>query len=336
MDRFVRLQSLSVSHFDSIDMFNNLIRPLTHLQNFTHLNIRSSSVLADSVKCASVIDAIWKLPCLLFLHLKSAGDCVPHFSIPIQTSQSLEELQLINISLRMRDALHLATQTSNLQSLQISIVGSPSQSADKFPTMYRITSLTLVYQGSWANLTMFLQAMPNLTRLIIKAQLSIDVDGHWWEHFITMHLPKLRVFRFFFQYTCRTSPQIELRRSLLLDSFESMFWLDKYASRVCCDWNSNVIAEMTKIYLYTVPYISNHYYNDAANPTTRHRRHYPITIDDRSYKQVSFLIYADIAHSNLHDLQLQLSNVQHLCLQLPYDNQFPSIVPRLDRLLSLE
>ncbi|CAF1018914.1 unnamed protein product [Didymodactylos carnosus] len=178
-----------------------------------------------------------------------------------------------------------------------------------------------------------LQNMPNLRYLTVETD-DINVNGHQWKQIIIEYLPKLTVFRLKMLFRLNDNDNKEQRVDELLDSFRTPFWLEERQWFIRCDWNRCQQCDKNNIHLYTLPYAFLYYYfhesDFKSKSTCRHHDDY------LSYNHVNTIGYELIPLSNQVLSHFSFSNLQNLDLCLPVDDNFWSVVPRFDQLISLK
>jgi hypothetical protein len=115
----------------------------------------------------------------------------------------------------------------------------------------------------------------------------------------------------------------------LLDPYRSHFWLVEHQWFVRCD-SSRKDGIM---YLYTLPYA----FTDLnVYPWSESKSTCPSNTVADSYDRVESLTYRTSSSVNAFLPDIQFSNIQRLHLKISFENWFWSIVPTLNRLISLE
>ena len=107
----------------------------------------------------------------------------------------------------------------------------------------------------------------------------------------------------------------------LLDSFRSSFWLHERRWFVRCHWYPEKISKQA--YLYTLPYTFSEF---VLNTDILTKSTCPNENDYYSYDHVKKLSYSPSMST------LRFSNIPHLYLKFPFNEEFWSIVPKFDRL----
>jgi hypothetical protein len=185
-----------------------------------------------------------------------------------------------------------------------------------------LTVLKVTNTGPVQRLIDFLQHTPNLSHLTVNTRARGQLDGHKWEQTITTYLPRLKVFQLNMEFKVRGNQEQELDKSI--NSFRSRFWLDERKWYIRCHWYPESISK--RVHIYTLPSTCSEFVLMAGMLT---RSTCPSDDDDCLYDHVQNLSYSPCQSS------LRFCNIHHLDLKFPLDEKFWSIVPKLDRLVSL-
>ncbi|CAF1295710.1 unnamed protein product [Rotaria sp. Silwood1] len=171
--------------------------------------------------------------------------------------------------------------------------------------------------------------MPNLKRLTVKIS-TIDLNGQRWEQIITDQLSNLRVFQMEMAGQFSLDDSIVEMREQLIDSFRTPFWIEQRQWFIRCHWES--LIESRSVWLYTLPYAFDDFdiQNKPSKSTCPHENDY------WSYNRVRHLIYQFpmIEESSTH--QICCPNIDRLSLDLPVTNCFWSLIPTLNRVISMK
>ncbi|CAF2847057.1 unnamed protein product [Rotaria sp. Silwood2] len=243
-------------------------------------------------------------------------------------STSIEYLYIPNFYCRMFKLANLLQQTPRLQRLFTSFESLGTE--ERLPsTVESITMLKFLRVDSKNPLTHVLQNTPNLTCLIIETS-GTYIDGHHWEDVIVNNLRMLKVFRLFMLFQFYNDENKDEKANEVLNSFRSSFWLDERKWFVRCHWDSSEITN--NVSLYTLPYPSIKFdvsigkFSKSTCPEDCNRYFY-----ERVYNlHYNLLIDQPSTLSNISFL-----NIRQLSLTLPFDDQFSSIVPNFDNLITL-
>ncbi|CAF3528065.1 unnamed protein product [Rotaria sp. Silwood1] len=171
--------------------------------------------------------------------------------------------------------------------------------------------------------------MPNLKRLTVKIS-TIDLNGQRWEQIITDQLSNLRIFQMEMAGQFSLDDSIVEMREQLIDSFRTPFWIEQRQWFIRCHWES--LIESRSVWLYTLPYAFDDFdiQNKPSKSTCPHENDY------WSYNHVRHLIYQFpmIEESSTH--QICCPNIDRLSLDLPVTNCFWSLIPTLNRVISMK
>ncbi|CAF2737583.1 unnamed protein product [Rotaria sp. Silwood2] len=327
--QFIQLQTLSLYHLFSYETTMKIIEELHHLPYFTHLNFIDNHFLCDETDVEKMIDTIWSLPklthCHLYIDFHQNERLFPRLNT---ISSSLEYLSVEKFNFDLSKLDHLFQHTPHLRHLNVRLFDHSfdQQLSCSIPLMI---TLKLVIQNSLNHLVNLLQNLSNLCHLTVET-LDIDLDGQQWEQIIIDHLPKLRIFQLKMHIKLEDNDDKQLKIDKLITSFRSPFWLDEHQWFVRC----HCIEEccLNSILLYTLPYAFGYFdpiVKISSISTCPHENDY------WSYNRVHSLIYRTpiIRESPLS--KIGFPNIRRLCLSLPSNDHFWSVVTTLDQLISL-
>ena len=306
--QFPQLQSLTLHHVRSTRLIQQL---LSRCPRLTRLALRHCNFDGD-------IDPIWRLT-----HLRSCYLNIPRvndsrFPLPRASSPSLEHLTIDSDSFTMVEFIALVRCTPHLRSLNVRL---EDRSHEKFTPLRcpLLKKLRLHFTGSLTVLGHLLDNLPNLLESTIEVN-HLYIDGYVWERILPA---SLRQFRLLMSFDIDQAKNIEEEMHAILKSFRTPFWLDKRQWFVRCD--SHFVHGHTR--LYTLPYPSTEFYTRHGKLSSSTCR---TTSNDHSYDRVRSLRWTRSLSS------MQFVNLRNLELPFPFEDHFPKIVPRLDRLTTLE
>ncbi|UJR19643.1 hypothetical protein I4U23_022777 [Adineta vaga] len=191
--------------------------------------------------------------------------------------------------------------------------------------------MNLNFGSKFHVLVNLLSSMPNLEYLKLIATLPMAANGFQWQTLISEHLPMLQNFCFLIQYKACSNRSIEDQVTALVNSFNNNFWLQEHHWCVRCDWQE---VQADNIYLYTLPYMSNHFYEGAPNI---HLQSQITCVLHHSYNRVRSLNYAHFPNEQqTTSLPICFYNLHSLVLTLPTNDQFEIAIPSLHKLQYLE
>ncbi|CAF1066036.1 unnamed protein product [Rotaria sordida] len=117
---------------------------------------------------------------------------------------------------------------------------------------------------------------------------------------------------------------------VLVDSFRSPFWLEEHGWLVRCDWMPD--KQYTYAILYTLPYAFDSFdFNVpilSKSTSPHHDNHWPYNCVRNLHCNMPLTGELSMCH-------FQFRNIHSMSLKLPVNDQFWSIVSRLDQLTSL-
>jgi len=315
--QFIHLRSVSLYHVRSNLIFCMLIDEWHHLSHLTHLNIIECNVDWKG-HSPRLIDEIWKLSRLTHCRIRTSDDYYKTLSVPIMISSSITFLSFNGFKVYLQDLASLIEHTPHLRNLHVTF-SKEYQSKDLQSPFPSLKVLKITHTGSKQRLMNFLQNTPNLSQLAVKTQGQLDGDS--WEQIITNHLPRLKVFRLKMEFTIHGNTEQQLNE--LLNSFRSHFWLNERRWFVRCHWYPEKASKHT---LYTLPYAFSEFVLSTGMLT---RSTCPSEDDYCSYDHVHNLSYSSSVS------MLRFFNIHHLYLKFPLNEEFWSIVPKFDRLISI-
>jgi hypothetical protein len=171
--------------------------------------------------------------------------------------------------------------------------------------------------------------MPNLTILTLQTG-KHDMHGHQWKQFIIDYLPKLKIFRFLMLFHVNNEDEI----NEIIDSYRTPFWLIDHQWSIRCHW----ALENNQIwtYIYTLPYTFFFYSYVLKSSNVHIKSTCPNENGYCSYNCIITLKQSQLMSLNgLFISNIYFDNIQHLEVSFPFPDQFLSVIPRLDQLISL-
>jgi len=323
--QFTNLQSLSLYYIRSTDLINKIILDCSHLIS---LHISKWNFDDDTLKAEICINIIWSLSKLkyCYLDIQFSSD----FTIPLPTvmSSSIQVLSIENDTFSLDCLISLFKYTPNLRNLNIRIRDtSVSEELLSF-NVPLLTKLKIYFEGSLDILKNLLKNTSNLSQLIIETH-DIYINGYQWEEIITNYLHKLKIFKFLTVYRIDMDKNINELIDQLIESFQTKFWLYEHQWFIRCNYHT----EYGSTYLYTIPYGFKKFYNisgDMSKSTCPTRR------NDTSFNYVNTLILDSDLLRFASQFSLLFPNIHHLELSYPFDDVLWSVIPKFDRLISLE
>ncbi|CAF1476845.1 unnamed protein product [Rotaria magnacalcarata] len=278
----------------------------------------------DTPYFRDVIDQIWKLPKLSHLYWDFAFKYKRHFSMPTYLSISLQYLTIRNYDCCSYDFSRLFEKTPRLRKCFIS---SNSDEDDDLPISREflpapqslsVTRLILLSIRSLPLMTSLFKLLPSITRLKVEIY-SITLDGHQWKEMIVNYLPQLKDFQFKIDLDlCRSIDDStnEDKVDQYLSTYRTSFWIEHH----------QCVYSLPYAFVYFPLFDNDHNYHTKS--TCSSDIHH-------SYDSVRILGYEPWMFHDEALSHIQLINIEKLSLQLPIDQQFFSIIPKLENLLSL-
>ncbi|CAF3344820.1 unnamed protein product [Rotaria socialis] len=328
----IELRSLSLYHIYSEQTITRILSDLSYLQNLNYLTIDTIYIEEGNI-FSQMLDVIWGLPALTHCCIRNVKWKPPaNFNYGTVISSTLEHLSLTGECISLHQLARLFQNTPLLRTLTVGI-NKDYESGDVLATIPSMITLKIHWiVNSMKVLTDFLKKMPNLRRLKIKLELTqLSLNGNQWKEFILDYLPKLKDFHFDMKiFIPNERSPIEEIIDNLLNSFRTFFWLHERQWFVRCDWS--VENRHSFASLYTVPYAFDNfsYYNRSISKSTYD------DIDTLIYTNVYSLLYNSSFSKSTYFPSVRFCNVHHLKLNCSGADQPLSVIPKLDRLISLD
>jgi len=333
--RFNRLQSLALCDICSNEIMNKMMLEWKYLPHLTHLTLAGCYLQFDQINGQCLINSIWSLPKLIYCYLNINFGEIDIF-LPTVMSLSLKYLFIWGIEHHPNDINSLLKQTPCLK--QFSILLNMNLDDDvvvvRHPAL-SITKLKLhlsrIHQD---NMIIFLQTMPNLCQLIVdicspnKDQI---LNGYQWENILRNYLPNLQIFRLRMEFQIINKNNTEKPLNDLVNSFRNSFWLEDHHWFVRCHWNP--INSSSSIYLYTLPYKFTDF---KFNSSMIFKSTCPNDKNYLEYNHVNNLKYEISSIEKFVLSPIRFLNLNHLSIELPIDDQFWSVILKLDHVTSLD
>ena len=333
LNRFLRLQSLSLYNIHSLQTLNQIIDQCQSLLHFTHLNIIKQNKGRAHENVINLLNNIWSLSKLIYCNLNGIihtnETSLSQISV---TSSSIEHLFIENISCNSTDLSHLLEHTPNLQRLHTTLY-SYLPKDHLTSSAIKMREIRFCFGGSLHALGNLLASFPHLTRLMLITS-QVYVDGNMWRNLLMDYLPNLRIFQLKMDLNFQQRHEdIEEIIDELLESFRSSFWLEEHQWYIRCHWDPS--DPYKSITLYTLPYAFNTY-NFFDKPSSKS------TCPDQrqywSYHRVHTFIHRDIYNTVPDCVRLvhaRFPHVRHLQIGLPLDEMFWSYFSSYNHLTSL-
>ena len=324
--QFTRLRTFHLHEVASMTTTNKMVSDCRHL---THLTLDHCHFSCNQTDVDNVVNIIWSLPNLLYCYLDiETNDSDIEFPSPKIHSASLKYLTILNMDCRLEEFASLVEYTPHLRHLCASFTSNDDSriypasvsSITHFSTDLRATDHDRIVN--------ILVHMPALHSLTVETVNDMGVDGRQWEQIIRDHGIHLKRFRLKLTRKLKNNRNWQQHVNELMDSFRSRFWLEERRWFVQCDWDPDAVA----VYLYTLPYAFD-----------RLVAHFPLEYKSTrshdqcccSYTRVRRLKYTSSPAESLDSGHVRFSNLQHLTVYLPLDDQFWTVISDFNRLTSL-
>ena len=330
LHRCTGLRSFCLCNVLSEEIMETISFHLEHLPFLIRLDIIQCCIPTNPEDLLNFINRIWSLPKLLYCNLDIYIQDDMHFMAPTVTSSSLQCLSIKELQWDFNEINILLERTPSLQSLTI----NNYHIVDDFDIVINVASLiTLNLTFLTTNDEAIINILRNMTNLYY---LTIDIygvviDGYQWEQIIRNCTPKLRNFRLKEQITLFDQSQGDHRMDTLLESFKSAFWLRERQWFVRCDWK--LTERFNAISLYTLPYP---FAKLTMESLLVSRSTLSQDIGHQSYHRVQELDCTDFFLERTPSTDLYFPFVRYLTIELCIYDQVQSILPRLDRLTTLD
>ena len=317
------LRSLSLSNMRSYQTLMKVMEECHRLPHLVHLDLCDCYFQDNQVDFQSIVNHIWSLPELkrCTIGIGFIGQTI--FCLPSVVSSSLESISIQTIQVRLDQLGRLFECTPGLQSLSISVPSFVDNNYVPAPLFTLIDlSITSRFTCSATNMVNLLQNTPNLRRL--KIDLSSElINGDQLEEWILNHLPSLQKFQCKMKATLPVGQSVQTRAEGLMNSFGSSFWIDEHQWFVrCVTWNRT-------IFLYTLPSDYKDNLPALCKSTCL------ADGEEDFYDSVTKIISPTFFDQPIPSC-IRLNNINYLCLNLPINERFWSIVPNFNVLQSLE
>jgi hypothetical protein len=326
--QLINLQSLSLYHLRSQDAMNKILLDLSYLFNISHLNFDECCFTYDEINALTFVNIIWSLPKLTHCYIKIQFQLQIYFPIPTIVSSTIEYLSISDIEPQFNQMTRLFDNTPRLQYLSIDFHFNFSDKSQSSTITSIITLNVSFFSIEYNILVNFFQNMPNLNQLKFDLP-DIYIDGKLWEQIIERYLPKLKTFQFRMNDEFDSDNDKEQQIDEILNLFRSQFWVNKHQLFVQCDWNPH----SSNIFLYSLPYAFDNFYFQFPILS---KSTCPDDNQQWSYNYVRRLTYKANLSEWLTLSHRQFIKIRELCVYLPFNDYFWSIVPKFERLTLLD
>jgi len=322
LNQFIHLRSLLLCYINDEKILRKIIGDCYQLPLLTHLKV--AKCYTKYMSSVDFSNSIWGSPTLTHCRL-DMGD---NFSMPTVVSLSIKYLSISCSCWWLSQTAGLFQQTPYLCHLHVPLNNLNDNPMLALPYFPSITMLKFSNVRSSKVMKVILLAVPQLTQLKVDAY-YINCDGYQWEEIIDKYLPKLVVFRLRMHIQFRGEKNNEHSVDALVDSFRTIFWLEKHRWFIRCHYRSENLY--TSILLYSLPYTFGDV--ELNMLTIPYKSTCPQDTDHRLYDRVNNLCYDSWLHEN-HSF-VQFFNIRNLSIHLPLNKNFGEIIPTLRQLNSL-
>jgi hypothetical protein len=331
INQFIYLKSFSLYYIQSFEILNQLILQCNDLNYLTHLNLIKCYFNYQENDMQSLMNNIWvlkKLTHCIFDQITSRKMRLTSISV---ISSSIKYLTLEKITCDFKDLSHLFEYTPCLQRISINLTyGFPNQQLQT--PILSIISLKILYHGCIDSLLNLFENIPNLINLTLET-FDIYCDGYEWKNILRNYLSNIKIFQLKMNLNFPDYNNINNQANKLLETFRNSFWINKHKLFFRCDWDpSNIFSNGI---LYTLPYtFDGCFYFDAMSSISTCLEN----TDYFLYDRVQILSYGNPENDlgkELIRFSARFSNIHHLKISLPFDENFWSCISSLNRLKSI-
>ena len=296
-----------------------------YLSNLTRLYFYRCSFDDSIANYQCIIDKIWSLPKLTHCHSYIGISGRARFAVPTIKSRSLKSIRTYFSRLQWNQLSQLIEYTPSLKCFTTILSSFPNQNHTELalPTL-RVCKLSIYDIFNVLITNVCFPYMPNLHHLNVYISNRL-ITGSQWEHTIRNNFPKLKVFRLSMSGIFFHEPNLEQKADKLFESFRTPFWINERKWFIRCFTGTKTIS------LFTRPgrhdYYGNVYINSwrSTSPEDNRQEFY------RELTHINNELFFDKPLAS----NIRLSNIESLCIRLPINYQFWSLVPNLDRLKRL-
>jgi len=319
-NRFTQLRLLSVFNLRSYETLMSIIDECHHL---SHLDLFDCYFEENQIDLQLIVNHIWSLSKLIHCRIGIGIKGQNLFRTPTTISLSLEYVSIERTQVKLSQIDQLFEYTPGLKYLSISVPSFADNDyiPSSLPTLIDLSISSLLTCNA-SRMTNFLQNIPNLRRLNVSLSSEI-VDGNQWEELIRNYLPNLKVFQFKTEFTIPPRQNIQERVDNLINSFQSSFWIDEH------QWFVRCLTSDRTIYLYT---LSNPY---EKNLPVSFKSSCPYDDQQDFYNNITKIISPTFFDQPI-PAHVHMPKINDLCINLPLNEQFWTVVPNLKRLNSLK
>lgn len=327
--RLKNLQTITVENISSLETIRRLLVDVQHLSHLSDLHLHRCSIDADQRSLLEIINTIWSLPQLTTCTFDLSSTNGNHWIPPTIISSSIRHLTIRGVLCLQANLGLLSEHTPCLESLSIAIC-NPSN-ADQVSSMIELKNLEVHCEDPSVSFLTLLRSMPNLTRLNVRTK-HLRVNGEHWQTIIEEHLTRLNSFHLSMEWNSRDDPTGERDINRVLQTYQTPFWLDEHHWWIQCHRNEDDDDDGI-VHLYTIPFRFEHFSLEIEeNFLVRSTCSTAANFHRVKSLRLVWNVYEDFVCQTT----MFFDDLRHLSITFPLNEQFLSILPRLDRLTSLE
>ena len=326
--RLEKLRTITVENISSLETIRRLLVDVQHLSHLTDLHLHRCSIEADQRSLLEIINTIWSLSHLTTVTFDLSSTNDNHWIPPTIISSSIRHLTVRGVLCLQANLALLSEHTPHLASLSIAIC-NPS-SADQVSPIFGLKTLEVHCEDPSVCFRTLLRSMPNLTQLNLRTK-HLRVNGEQWQTIIEEHLTQLNSFHLSMEWNFRDDPTGERDVDRVLQTYRTPFWLDEHHWWIQCHWKDD--DDDSSVHLYTLPFGFEHFSLEIEENLLV-RSTCPTAADFHQVK--SLRLVWDVYEEFFSLSTMFFDDLRDLSITFPLNERFLSILPRLDRLTSLE
>lgn len=315
LNRFIHLQSLTLSYIEYYQTLNQLICQCHHLSSLHKLDLINCQCISQQRNDTVIlIQNIWRLPNLIHCVINNINVNMTWITQVSVICQTLEYLSIGMIDGDKSALYHLCKSLPNIQRLHIDVIQWSFYSQPKIRFLDLI-ELKTTFRGSIEPTMEFLRDLPNLTSLTLEISDEI-LTGDDWQNLLENSLPNLKIFRLKMNFSLNLNTNLITITDQIVDSYRTPFWIKdhQWYIRYDCYLGHNEY----RIVLYTIPYAFtqcsylNTYYSISTKPDDdqRYSHEQVQRVDQRS-------ILID-SMQNFRFFHIRFPNVYHVDIHFPW------------------
>ena len=333
LTRFENLATISVENVSSLEKILRLLDDIHRLSRLTDLHLHRCSIETDQKSIVKIIDTIWRLPQLTTCTLDLSFPHHNHFIPPTIISCSIRHLIIKSVLCLQANLPLLHESTPFLESLSVQIWNPDDDDDDenvRSSSMSPLNTFDVRCEDPSVCFRSLFRSLPTLTRLNIRTK-TIHLNGNDWQTLIRQRLPQLNSFHLYMELNFNDIPPREEAIDRILSTYRTPFWIDEHRWFIQIHWNEEA-EENSIVYLYTLPFAFEQFALDI-DENFRVKSTCPTPTD---FRQVTSLQFSWNVDEVVVSPNISFDRLTDLSITLPLNKHFRSILPRLDRLVSLE